>query len=178
MHLLSKINPTGYMKTIKKLAIIIATITFSFAEAQEVNNLSLNEFYNEICFDNVCLNKIIDTHNSSGNIQSLFSSVIRTRDDNTTKSLDYEIGGYYFRFEELSSSEKDTDYSLSYITVEGNSKIKIKNRSIGVGDNISILGNVTILELGNIAFYNKDTNASIDILYSNNMITEINFVFD
>lgn len=177
MNLIVTIKNT-HMKAIKILIIIIACFNFTCLKAQNLNNLSLDEFYNNILFNSISLSQIIDTHSNTGNIQSLFSSVIRTRNDNTAKSLDYEIDGYYFRFEELSSSDKDTDYSIAYISVEGSSKVKIKNTLICVGDNISKLGSVNILEPGNIVFYNEDTNASIDIVYENNIITKINFVFD
>ena len=167
------------MKTIKSLILVMACLSFSCSKSQNLNNLSLNEFYNNISFNGISLSQIIDTHSDLGNIQTLFSNpVLRTRDDNTTKSLSYKVDGYYFRFEELSSSNKDTDYSIAYIWVEDGAKVKIKDVCIGVGDNISKLGNVIILEPGDIAFYNEDTNASIDIFYENNIITKISFVFD
>lgn len=167
------------MKTIKKLTIIIAIIAFSFAKAQNINNLSLNEFYNEICFENTCLNNIIDTHSDLGNIKTLFNTpVVKSRDDNTTNSIGYKVKGYFFDFEETSTSNSDKDYSIAYVWVENNSKVDIKGISIGIGDNISKLGSVKILKSGKIVFYNEDTNASLNILYSNNKITEISFIFD
>lgn len=167
------------MKTLKSLILIIACVSFSCTNSQNLNNLSLDEFYNDISFNGISLSQIIDTHSESGNIQTLFNTpVSRSRDSNTTNSLEYEIEGYHFSFEELSSSDKDIDYSIAYIWISGSSKIMIKGVAIGIGDNISKLGDVTVLKPGNVVFYNEDTNASIDILYVNSIISKISFVFD
>lgn len=167
------------MKSIKILILVIACFNFTCLKAQNLNNLSLDEFYNDISFNNISLSEIISAHGNTGSIQGLFSSATSTRDDNTAKSLDYEVDGYYFRFEEEELlSDKDTDYVIAYILVEGSSKVRIKNTEICVGDNVSKLGSVNILKPGKIVFYNEDTNASIDIFYDNSIITKISFVFD
>lgn len=178
MNLIVMINNIT-MKAIKILILVMACMSFSCSNSQNLNNLSLDEFYNDISFNDISLSQIIDAHDSLGNIQNLFNSAIRTRDDDTAKSLNYEIGGYNFNFEELSSSSNDTDYSIAYIWVSGSSKVEINGVLIKVGDNISKLGNVEILKPGKIIFYNEETNASFKIVYNNsNIITEISFVFD
>ena len=167
------------MKTIKYSIVITFCLFANLVKSQNLNNLTSKEFYEDICFETVCLNNLIDTHSQMGDISTLFSlPVSRTTDDDTTKSLNYEVEGFYFSFEGLSESDKDTDYSIAYIWVNDNSKVKIKNSSFGIGDNISKLGNVKILEPGSITFYNVDTNASLYIKYKNDIITEISFVFD
>lgn len=167
------------MKANKFLLYTIAIASFSMVKAQNLNNLSLDEFYYEICFDEFCLFDIISAHGNSGNIQSLFNfSVTKSRDDEDyEKSITYVAEGYTFIFESPSTAKTDMDYYIAYIYVEGDSTVKIKNIEIGIGDNISKLGNVKILEPGFITFINSDTDASLDIFYSDNIITEIKFVF-
>ena len=175
-----KVANNKNMKTIKNIVLTVLLISFVSSKAQNLNELSSDQFYNEICFANVCLNQIIGTHSNSGNLNGLFSGQLSSNHnvvDSANEAIDYEVNGYYFRFEDLGTNSKDSDYDIAYIDVEGDAKISLDSITFGLGDNISKLGNVKILKPGEITFINFETNASLDIKYENNIIKEIGLVF-
>jgi Ca2+-binding RTX toxin-like protein len=158
----------------KKLIFIVVFITTfcSCAKAQNINNLSVNEFYDQIEFDGVTLQKLIDTQKNSKSIQSLFTNtIILTQEDPLIPEyFKYTVNEYVFGFEWVGNYALGEGTSnITYALVTGKSEISIKGIKIKLGDNISKLGNV-VVNTNNIIFHQIETNAGLNlefIVFSN-----------
>lgn len=123
------------MKTLKYFVIIII-ITFSYcAEAQEVNNLT-NEDYSKILINNIKLVDIENTNANKDSLEKLFNETFKVN----TSDLGYELTSFIndnvvFEFND---EDEDGNYDLVGIEIK-NSSFTIKSTTVSIGDSIDML---------------------------------------
>ncbi len=161
---------------------LIITLLYAFIGcSQEINLLNTEEFYDKIEFNNTCLSKIIEIHESTGSLESIFSSG-DSKDTNADggpyETLNYWIKGSLYSFEDSEETGDKKLYNITYLEFGTNTKIKLFDGTIlRIGDSSSKLEKYKKFSHNVTIFNQEDTNASLEIKTSNNKISEIKIVF-
>jgi hypothetical protein len=170
------------MKTIKYLLLMNIMLFFSCAKAQELNNISKENFYN-IQFNGVKLNDIINKQKAENTIQSLFTETVfsEIKDIAGSTNVISRVNGCRFQFESLQEVGENS-FDITFASINETAVIKINGIDISIGDNITKLGNVTLNNTEKmIIFSQKETTSSLDIKYieagGQRVISEIRMIF-
>jgi len=149
------------------------------------NIISENEF-NNIKINNVTLSAIKATEGNENQVQNLFSSIILEKDINTGErgpsNYWFKYNGFEIALTDSAGTPNHPGIAMFEIT-NNNWSFTIQERTITIGDNINLLGNIV---------FNSDKNGDKSIVYQycygcnnfiyidfnqdTNLITEIGYI--
>lgn len=140
----------------KNLIIIFLSLTFtSLVQCQNSNIISSTEF------DNIKINdkKFIDVKSTFGNlnsIENLFGVANEKNIDPDGDFFNYRFDGLSIGFSALLSQDYDKPIISKFEITTNVSNITIRGVTVTIGDNINLLGNMTI---------NANTDGSRSVIY-------------
>ena len=165
----------------KYLFLIVWLLYGTIGFSQETNPLNTEAFYDSIEFDNICLSKIIEIHQATGSLESIFSSS-DTKNTNANGSpfdtINYKINGSLFSFEDSDETGDKKLYNIAYVKFGNNTQIKLfDGTTFRIGDSSSELDKFKKLDTNKIVFNQIDTGTSLRIEIDNNVISAVKIVF-
>ena len=168
------------MKAIKIIVVLLLVSVFSSScSGQVLNNLSLDQYYNKILIDGVSIGKIIDENKKEGNIDKLFSSTVDFKQESAPidEYFFYEVDGSKFHFE-MNEPNNRKNSQITAVEIGGNALVKILDDEVKIGSNVSnLLQKYKIRENGVIVFSQDETSSTLQVYYSNSIITKMEIDF-
>ncbi|QMU63910.1 MAG: hypothetical protein GKR88_06115 [Flavobacteriaceae bacterium] len=141
----------------KNTLFIIAIIFTNIAQCQ--SNIISETEYNNIKINNITLADIKATEGDETQIRDLIPAIIEEKDINTGErgpsNYWFKYNGFEIAFTDNAGKPNHPGIS-SFTITKNNWSITIQNKTVTIGDNINILGNV---------FFNDDRNGDKSIIY-------------
>jgi hypothetical protein len=165
----------------KNILIILAFIVFSCSQAQQVNYLDDYQ-YSQIQINNKKLTDIRNTKGSFSGMKSIFGSSF-ILEEKTEPNLGREIFDNNLSFYFEDNTGLGTNYELLNIAFRTSiPKIRILDKSVGIGDNMNVFGNIKVISdnQGKRALFAHKTKED-GIIFTlnpvNNTITDVQYIF-
>jgi hypothetical protein len=165
----------------KKIYLTFAALIIVFACKAQHTNLTNEELFDGIKFNNVSLRTIMRSRGDLSQIKNLFGNGIQEQPNETGPFLAKEFfnENIYIHFED--ETDSGDDYYLTYINVKNSSVlVQVKGISIRIGDDKSKFGRTPFNpNSSSFNFIDQDTGSvslSFVIDSATNKVTEIKFI--
>jgi hypothetical protein len=175
-------------KPFKLIVFLVIAILTSKIQAQDlayvddgkgINPISLSEYQN-IAINGIKRTDIEAVQGNVSQMKNLFGNdliTITSSDPNLSIDFKSTNKGVYFSFED--GSDTGNNYELTYYTIfSEQSTLTVKGKTVKIGDNISLLGDVNINNNnGTISFITLNESSYIEIKFdkTNKTITRITY---